>query len=163
MVIELPERLVGTRHAVTYPVTERDMVSEQLPGVAVFAAKPQVMATARLVAVCEWPAMEVLARHITTARYSLGARVDLKHLGPIIAGATLSVTTVCLAVAGPRSRWATQAHDTHELVATGTLEFAVVDRVRFEQRRIAPKTSLDPHTGRAPSNPMRASMRGSHR
>ena len=151
--IELPERLVGTRHSVTYQVTKRDMVSEQLPGVAVFAAKPQVMATARLVTVCEWPAMEVLARHITTARYSLGARVDLKHLGPIIAGATLSATTVCLAVAGPRSHWAAEAHDTHELVATSTLEFAVVDRVPFEQRRITPKRTLRPHPEFAPSTP----------
>ena len=163
MVIELPERLVGTRHGVTYQVTEKDMVSEQMPGVAVFAAKPEVMATARLLVVCEWPAMEALARHITIARYSLGVRADIKHRAPVIVGATLSVTTICLAVAGSRSHWATEAHDNYELVATVALELAAVDRVPFEQRRIAPKRTPSARPRSLASIAGSALMRGRHR
>lgn len=138
--IGLPGHLIGVRHSVTYSVAARDIVTGTLPGVPAFAAKPRVMATGRLLTVAEWPAMEVIARHIDTSQDSVGTNVhSFAHLAPVLRGATLSVTAECLGVGRRRSTWAVQAYDDFELVASGVLGFVVVDTSEFERRRVAPK------------------------
>src|ERR1700754_4130282 len=115
------------------------MVRRLLPGVAEFARKPEVMATGWLGGVCEWPAMEALREYMTDTQCSLGTRVDICHLAPVPAGATLRATARCRRVEGMFSEWTVQAQDDQELVATGTVGFVVVEFDRFVSRRLAPK------------------------
>lgn len=129
----------GVHHTVRYRVGEQQMVRKVLPGVAEFDRKPEVMATAWLVAVCEWPAMEVLREFMTDTQCSLGTRVDLSHCAPIVVDSILEVSAHCTRVDGARSEWAVQADDGHELVAKGTASFVVVEMAPFVKRRIEPK------------------------
>lgn len=129
----------GVHHTVRYQVSEEQLVRRVLPGVAEFDRKPEVMATAWLVAVCEWPAMEVLRDFMTDTQCSLGTRVDLSHCAPIVVDSILEVSAHCTRVDGACSDWAIHAHDGHELVAKGTASFVVVEMTPFVKRRVEPK------------------------
>jgi fluoroacetyl-CoA thioesterase len=130
---------VGVEHTVTYRVGERHMVRRLLPEVDEFARKPEVMASGWLVGVCEWPAMAALRAYLTDAECSLGTRIEISHLAPVPAGATLSATARCVGVAGRYSEWSVRAWDDRELVAAGTLGFMVVNLAAFVRGRVAPK------------------------
>jgi fluoroacetyl-CoA thioesterase len=130
---------VGVEHTVTHRVGERHMVHRLLPEVDEFVRKPEVMASAWVVALCEWPAMAALRAYLTDAECSLGTRIAISHLAPVPAGATLSTTARCVQVSGRYSEWSVHAWDDRELVAAGTVGFVVVDLAAFVRGRVAPK------------------------
>lgn len=139
--IELSPQLKGLRRTETYWVKQTDMVPEVLPEAPEFGRKPEVMATGRLVMLCEWPPMEALREFLDDALDSLGREVKISHLAPVVVGATLTVTARCVDVVRTRTRWEVTAHDGFELVAAAEVECAVVQRVTFERRRLDPKRS----------------------
>lgn len=137
----LPASLVGTERIVSYQVGEQNMVRRLLPDVAEFTRKPEVMATAWLVGVCEWPAMDVLREYMTDSECSLGTRIAIRHRAPIPPGARLRVTTRCVRVDGSFSDWVVDARDDVEQVADGSVGFVIVDFDHFVRHRIAPKAA----------------------
>ncbi|GAA5163383.1 hypothetical protein GCM10023321_50170 [Pseudonocardia eucalypti] len=138
---EFPRLTVGVEHTVVFHVGEQHMVRRLLPDVEEFARKPEVMASGWLVGVCEWPAMEALRAYMADIECSLGTKVAISHVAPILAGATLSVTARCKYVKGRYSEWAVQACDSHELVAVGTVGFVVVELDGFVRDKLVPKLS----------------------
>jgi len=117
------------------------MVRRLFPDVAVFRQKPEVMATAWLVGVCEWPAMEAIRKHLEPGQCSLGTEVSVSHLAPIVEGSILTASATCLEVDGPFSKWSVEVWDEQEVVAVATAGFVVVEQDRFVRRRIRPKTA----------------------
>ncbi|MGH8877850.1 MAG: hypothetical protein ACRD0P_10980 [Stackebrandtia sp.] len=71
--------MIGATYQVTHRITESDLVTSLFPGEAVFAGKPDVMATAMLGALCEWPAMEALRLRIGRHEDSLGTELHITH------------------------------------------------------------------------------------
>lgn len=131
--------VVGETKTIDYVVSERDSVRLLAHRSIEFARKPNVMASARLVELCELPCMELLREHIGPHECSLGARQHLDHHAPITIGARLTITARCRAVSGAFSEWAVQVYDDHEYVGGGMVSFVVVDQAEFERRRLLPK------------------------
>ncbi|MBO0871868.1 MAG: hypothetical protein J2P19_00590 [Pseudonocardia sp.] len=144
----LPQSLVGVERIVSYQVREQEMVRRLLPDVAEFARKPEIMATAWLVGVCEWPAMDVLREYMTDSECSLGTGIAIRHRAPVPPGARLRVSTRCMQVKGAFSEWAVDAHDDVEQVADGTVGFVIVECEYFVRQRIAPKAAALTSNGR---------------
>lgn len=133
--------LRGTVRTVRYQATAADSV-RRLAGRSVeFARKPDIVASARLLELCEWPCMDAVRDVIEPAECSLGARQRLDHQAPIAIGAELTITARCTVAAHPYSEWEVAVHDGHEAVGRATLAFIVVDRNEFEQERLAPKVT----------------------
>ncbi|TDV44180.1 thioesterase family protein [Actinophytocola oryzae] len=133
----LTETLAGPLvRTVTYTVTPQDSV-RNIPLSSEFALKPPVMASARLLAVCEWPCMDLLRERIAAHECSLGASQCLEHLAPARIGTQLVITARAVTVDGHHSSWYVEVHDQLRvgvLVARATLSFAVVDQGAFEHR-----------------------------
>lgn len=133
--------LRGTVRTVRYQVTAADSV-RRLAGRSVeFARKPDVVASARLLELCEWPCMDAVRDAIAPAECSLGARQHLDHQAPIAIGAELTITARCTVATHPYSEWEVDVHDGHETVGQATLAFVVVDQDTFERQRLRPKTT----------------------
>jgi predicted thioesterase len=134
----------ATASIVRYHVTEYDSVRFLAPRSVEFARKPDIMASARLLELCEWPCMEALRGRMAPYECSLGSRQYLHHCGPILIGADLTITTRCTADRGPCSEWTVEVHDGHERVGHASLEFVVVHQSEFEDNRVAPKMPKPP-------------------
>ncbi len=127
---------VGASHTVCHRVSEHDLVTSLFPGVAVFATKPPVVATALLGALAEWSAMEAIALRIGGHEESLGTGYTIDHLRAIEKSVALQATAVCVEHTGRASVW--KAHITDDLgtVATARVAFVVVDRARFTAKHL---------------------------
>lgn len=130
---------VGVEHTVLCKVGQSHMVSQLMPGIDVFEEKPDVMASAWLIGVCEWAAMTALHPFMAEQSYSLGARVDVTHTAPVLAGAELWATARCSLVKRRYSEWSVDINDGYEKVMMGTVGLVVVDVEDFERSRLAPK------------------------
>jgi fluoroacetyl-CoA thioesterase len=117
---------------VTYHVRPRDLVTTLFPDAPEFTRKPAVLATGILVALCEWPAMDVLRHVINDDQDSLGTRVHLCHRAPVRAGTQLTITARCTSVTGQSSRWDVNVNT--QPVASGWVQFAVVHTAAFLKR-----------------------------
>lgn len=138
------DRLHGTVRTVRYQASADDSVQRLAGRSAEFARKPDIVASARLLELCEWPCMDAVREVIEPAECSLGARQRLDHHAPIAIGAELTITARCTVAAHPYSEWEVDVHDGHEAVGRATLAFIVVDRVEFEQERLTPKLTPAP-------------------
>jgi predicted thioesterase len=131
--------VLGKTKTVHYVVSPHDSVRGLAHRGLEFVRKPEVMASARLVELCEMPCMEVLREHIRLHECTLGSRQDIKHRAPIAIGARLTITVRCTEVRGSFSEWDVRVDDEHEHVGGGVVSFSVVDQAAFERRRLAPK------------------------
>lgn len=129
----------GTSTTLYYVVTDQDSVRGLAHRSPEFAAKPDIVASARLLELCEWPCIELLRSAMKPQQCSLGVRQYLDHRGPIVIGARLEITATCTAADRSRSRWQVTVHDGHDIVGTAALAFVVVDQADFERTRMAPK------------------------
>ncbi len=137
--------LAGVERTVHYDVTAEDSV-RRLAGRSVeFARKPDVVASARLLELCEWPCMEAVRETIAPNECSLGAYQHLDHRAPIAIGAHLAITARCTVTRHPYSEWEVRVHDGYEETGCATLAFVVVDCADFEERRVMSKSRLHEH------------------
>jgi len=89
-----------------------------------------VLATPRLIALCEQAAAEAIAGRLGAEQTSVGARVELSHVAPVAVGSTVRATATLERVEGPRFSFAVTATDRCGLVAAGKVLRVVVDRRR---------------------------------
>ncbi|HSQ37487.1 MAG TPA: thioesterase family protein [Acidimicrobiia bacterium] len=90
-----------------------------------------VLATPRLLALCEEATVAALAPFLEEGETTVGSRVELEHLAPSAPGARVEATAILEAVAGPRLTFAVTAREGDRTVGRGTIERVVVDRLRF--------------------------------
>jgi predicted thioesterase len=131
--------VVGTQQTICYRVRRPDLARIIYLGMAPSQWKPFVLATARLVWLCE------LATMLPIPGVSLGTDVHVKHLAPAVRGALVTVTATCIAKSEKHWEWALEVRDdsgegdTGELIASCSLRFAAgIDPQRY-RRRLAPK------------------------
>ena len=93
-----------------------------------------VLATPRLIALCEEAAVAAVAPCLGPGETTVGTRVELDHLAPSLPGARVEATAVLETVAGRRLGFAVAAREGDRLLARGRIERVVVDRAEFLRR-----------------------------
>lgn len=131
--------MVSPARTVTYTVTPHDSVRGIALSPEFHQHKPDVMASARLVAVCEWPCMDLLRERLEPHECSLGAWQHIRHTAPIPIGARLLIAASCTSLGRSYSEWQVDVRDEHEQVGTARLGFVTVDQADFELRRLRAK------------------------
>ncbi len=91
----------------------------------------EVLATPRLVALCEEACCRALAGALDPPQTSVGVRVQLDHLAPVRVGATVGAEATLERVEGRRLVFAVSAFDSAGLVAAGRMTLVVVDTDSF--------------------------------
>lgn len=71
----------------------------------------RVYATPRMVLDVEYTCRELLLQHHDAGEDSVGARVEIDHLGPTLLGQTVTVTAEVTEVEGPRVVFDVNVHD----------------------------------------------------
>ena len=93
-----------------------------------------VLATPRLVALCEEATVAAIAPALQPGETTVGTRIELDHLAPSHPGARVEATAVLETVAGRRLGFAVTAREGDRLLARGRIERVVVDRAEFLRR-----------------------------
>lgn len=95
-----------------------------------------VLATPRVVALCEEAAVAALAGHLPAGHTTVGMRVQLDHLQPTPVGATVEAEAVLEKVEGRRLIFTVSASDARGLVAAGKVTRVLVELDRFMAKTV---------------------------
>ena len=109
-------------------------VGEQDTAIAWRSGDVPVLATPRLVALCEEAACAAVAGKLQPGETTVGMRVQLDHLVPVLVGSTVRAVAALERVEGRRLIFATTVSDASGLVAAGKVTRVVVDGDRFLDR-----------------------------
>ena len=93
-----------------------------------------VLATPRVVALCEEAAVAALSSALDTGTTSVGMRVQLDHLAPTSVGNLVSAEATLEKVEGRRLTFTVCVHDARSLVAAGKVTRVLVDRQQFLEK-----------------------------
>ncbi len=115
----------GLRAAFDHLVTDADTA------LAMGSGDVPVLATPRVLALCEAATVQALRGHLEAGQTSVGMRVQLDHLAPTPTGSTVRVEAVLEELEGARLGFKVTVNDDRGLVAVGRVSRVVVDRARF--------------------------------
>jgi len=90
-----------------------------------------VLATPRLVALCEEATISALAAKLGAGQTSVGSSVELSHLAPVRVGSTVRATATLERSEGRRRVFSVSVTDPCGLVAAGRVTRVVVDKAGF--------------------------------
>ena len=90
-----------------------------------------VLATPRVVALCEEAAVAALENRLKPDQTSVGMRIQLDHLAPTRVGGTVTAEATLEQVQGRRLVFTVSVNDAAGLVAVGKVTRVVVDVDRF--------------------------------
>jgi fluoroacetyl-CoA thioesterase len=93
-----------------------------------------VLATPRVVALCEQAAIAAVDGRLRDSETTVGMRVQLDHLAPTFVGGAVVAEAVLDEIEGRRLTFTVRVHDACSLVAAGRVTRVVVDRTRFVDR-----------------------------
>lgn len=99
--------------------------------VAVGSGTVPVLATPRVLALCEQAALDAVAAEIPAGCATVGVQVMLDHVAPSPVGETITAEATLEKVVGRKLFFTTSARDGRGLVAAGKVVRVVVDRERF--------------------------------
>ena len=120
--MEITPGLVGEIEIVVEPRDTADAMGN--PGV-------HVLATPRLVALCEDAAITAVQAHLHPGAGTVGTRIDVRHLAATPVGMRVRARAVVREVEGRRLLYDIEAHDEVEKIAEGTHERFQIDQARF--------------------------------
>lgn len=119
---------VGTRGTATLVVTAADTA------VAMGSGSVDVLATPRVVALCEQATCAALAAHQPEGWSSVGVRVELDHVRATPVGRAVSAEAVLAEVDGRRLMFTVTATDDKGPIAAGRVTRATVEVQRFMEK-----------------------------
>jgi len=105
------------------------------------AALPPVLATPVMIMIMENAALNALKPYLETGESAVGTAVEIRHLAPTPAGATVTGAAQVTGVDGRRVSFAVEASDDRETIGTGTHERMIVDLARLARRMDAKRVS----------------------
>ena len=105
------------------------------------AALPPVLATPVMIMIMENAALNAIKPYLEAGASAVGTAVDIRHLAPTPAGATVTGRAEVTGVDGRRVSFAVQASDERETIGTGTHERMVVNLARLARRLEAKRAS----------------------
>ena len=115
----------GLTAQVTLEVADADTA------VALKSGSVPVLATPRVVALCEEAACKAIENRLKPEQTSVGMRVQLDHLAPTRVGGKVVAEATLEAVQGRRLVFTVSVNDAAGLVAAGRVTRVVVDVERF--------------------------------
>ncbi len=118
----------GLRAEVTLQVTDADTA------IAIRSGDVPVLATPRLLALCEEATVAAIADALEPGRTTVGMRVQLDHVNPTVVGGTVRAEAVLEKVEGPRLTFTVSAHDDRGLIGVGRVTRVMVGREKFLQK-----------------------------
>lgn len=99
--------------------------------VALGTGEVEVLATPRLIALCEEACCAAISGSLEEGQTSVGGRVQFDHLAPLRVGATVAAEATLERVEGRRLVFTVSATDDAGLVAAGRMTRVVVDKDIF--------------------------------
>jgi fluoroacetyl-CoA thioesterase len=106
-------------------------VTDADTAIALRSGNVPVLATPRVIALCEEATVVALATALDPADTSVGMRVQIDHVQPTAVGASVTATATLEKVEGRRLTFTVNAHDERGLIAAGRVTRVVVDTTRF--------------------------------
>jgi fluoroacetyl-CoA thioesterase len=93
-----------------------------------------VLATGRVIALCEEATCALVAGRLADGETSVAARVEVAHLAPVGVGAHVTAEATLERAEGRRLTFTVSVTDDNGLVAAGKITRVVVDRDEFLRR-----------------------------
>lgn len=109
-------------------------VSDADTAIAVGSGDVPVLATPRLVALCEQAACEALRPQMEEGQTSVGFRVEITHLVPVLVGSRVVATASVERTEGKRVVFNVTVTDKCGLVAAGKMVRVLVDTATFMEK-----------------------------
>lgn len=106
-------------------------VGEADTAIAFRSGEVPVLATPRVISLCEEAALKALMGELGPHETSVGMRVQLDHLAPTAVGHTVSAEATVEKVQGRRVTFMVSVSDERGLVAVGRVSRVIVDVERF--------------------------------
>lgn len=110
------------------------VVSDEDTAIAMRSGSVPVLATPRLVALCEQAAVEAIDGQLPEGSTSVGMRVQVDHLMPTSVGMPVKIEATLEKVSGRRLTFTVSASDDRGLVAAGRVTRVVVNVERFMEK-----------------------------
>ena len=110
------------------------IVTDDDTAIALGSGTVPVLATPRVVRLCEQATVEALKGQLAAGETSVGQRVQLDHLMPTQVGMTVSAEATLEKVAGRRLVFTVSVSDPRGLIAAGKVTRVVVDVERFLEK-----------------------------
>lgn len=107
------------------------VVAEADTAIAMRSGDVPVLATPRLIALCEEAAVAAVADHVPAGRTTVGMRVQVDHLAPTVVGTAVAAEATLERIEGRRLTFTVTVNDTCGLVAAGKVTRVVVETERF--------------------------------
>jgi predicted thioesterase len=118
----------GLTASVTMTVTDADTA------ISFRSGSVPVLATPRVIALCEEASVLALDGILGDGETSVGMRVQLDHVQPTAVGGTVTADATLEKVEGRRLTFTVHAHDSRGLIAAGRVTRVVVDTERFLEK-----------------------------
>jgi fluoroacetyl-CoA thioesterase len=120
----------GLAASVVLVVTDADTA------VALHSGEVPVLATPRLIALCEEAALEAVNGHVPDGHTTVGMRLQLDHLAPTPVGHEVTADARLDKIEGRRLTFSVSASDERGLVAAGKVTRVVVDVEKFMEKTL---------------------------
>ena len=106
-------------------------VTDADTALAVGSGDVPVLATPRLISLCEQAAVQAVAGSLTSEMTTVGMRVEVAHLAPTAVGHRVEAEATLDRIEGKRLTFNVSVHDDRGLVAAGKVTRVVVNRQQF--------------------------------
>ena len=93
-----------------------------------------VLATPRVVALCEEATRAALVHQLEEGKTTVGSRIELSHVAPVAVGSVVRATATLERSEGKRLVFSVSVTDRCGLVAAGKITRVLVDRTEFLER-----------------------------
>ena len=110
------------------------IVSDDDTAVAMRSGEVPVLATPRVIALCEEAAMAAVADQLPAGQTTVGMRVQIDHLAPTSIGSSVAAEATLERVEGRRLTFTVTANDHCGLIAAGKVTRVVVETDRFLEK-----------------------------
>jgi fluoroacetyl-CoA thioesterase len=107
------------------------VVGDADTAVAMRSGEVLVLATPRLIALCEEAAVAAVADEVPPGHTTVGMRIQIDHLAPTSVGSSVAAEATLEKVEGRRLTFTVTVNDTCGLVAAGKVTRVIVETDRF--------------------------------
>jgi len=109
-------------------------VTDADTAIAIGSGNVAVLATPRVVALCEETSVKAVQGHLPEGCTTVGMRIQLDHLAPTPVGQSVVCESTLESFAGRRVIFTVSVNDARGLVAAGKITRVIVDLERFMEK-----------------------------
>lgn len=130
----------GIQYTHTFIVPKSKTVPALYPEADEFIAMPEVFATGFLVGFLEWACIKAINPHLDWPQeQTVGTHINVSHQAATPAGLKVTANVELVAIEGRKLVFNVEAHDSIELISTGTHERFIINREKFDAKLAAKK------------------------